>query len=167
MFNTVILIGNLGRDPEIKMTQDGHQIAHFSLATSCHWIDEKGEWYTRTCWHKIVVYRESIVRWIIKNKLKKGSRVWVEGSLTYSAWKDRWGHRHRISYILVSDYYGRVGDLSPKNPAELLSPENRESEEGPQILEQEKDSHTNSLEQAFELPDEPFQHNLQNNGETQ
>lgn len=165
MLNTVILIGNLGRDPEIKMTQDNRQIAHLSLATSSSWIDEKGEWCTRTCWHKIVVFRESIIRCIIKNKLKKGSRVYVEGSLTYNAWKDRWGCRHRTSAILVSDQYGRVGDLSPKKPTELLSPKNCESEEGSQMLEQEEDSLVHSREQAFELPDEPFQNNLQNNGE--
>ena len=165
MLNTVILIGNLGRDPEIKMTQDSRQIAHLSLATSSSWRDEKGEWHTRTCWHKIVVFPESIVRWIIKNKLKKGNRVWVEGSLTYNAWQDRWGYRHRTSSILVSDYYGRMADLTLKNSAAAPSSENCEFEEGPHDLEQEEDSPVHSREQAFELPDAPFQINQQNNGE--
>lgn len=101
MLNKIILKGNLGRDPEIQVTQDGRKIAKFSLATSSMWRDRAQEWHKHTNWHKIIVYRETTVRWI-KDVLKKGDLVYVEGKLMYKHHKDKDGNFHWTTYITIS-----------------------------------------------------------------
>ena len=107
MLNQVILEGRLGRDPDIFMTQHGRQIAKFSLATSTTWKDETGEWQTKVHWHEIVVHRDSTIRWI-KDVLKQGDLVHVEGRLTYHHWEDRHNQQRRKARIIVSERYGKV-----------------------------------------------------------
>lgn len=153
MLNKIILIGNLGRDPEIQTTQDGRQIAKFSLATSSSWRArprENTEIYSATDnaaangsdivthhasfssslslsssqdqveWHRIVVFRDTTVRWI-KDVLKQGDTVYVEGRLTYYKYQDPQGRSHRISNIAVSGQHGRVEHLRSKKPLNLSS----------------------------------------------
>lgn len=115
MLNRIILAGNLGRDPEIQVTQHGREIAKFSLATSAKWKDKDGEWQKHTYWHHIVVYRDSTVCWI-KDNLKKGDPVFVEGTLTYHHGEDKRGNAYRATHIKVSGQYGRVHCLRSKNP---------------------------------------------------
>jgi single-strand DNA-binding protein len=110
MLNRVVLKGNIGRAPEIWMTQDGREIATFSLATSSSWKDSDGEWQTCTDWHKITVFRESTVRWI-RDVLKSGDTVYVEGKLTYQHKTDK-AHRTRIiPHIVIFGYEGKVEHL--------------------------------------------------------
>ena len=72
MLNQVILEGRLGREPDIFMTQQGRQIAKFSLGTSTTWKDETGEWQTKVHWHEIVVHRDSTIRWIkVRSQARK------------------------------------------------------------------------------------------------
>ena len=86
--NKVIIIGNLGQDPEIRKTQDGREIANFSIATSEKWFDKStGEKKERTEWHKISVFSQGLVD-IIKQYVKKGSKLYIEGALQTRKWKD-------------------------------------------------------------------------------
>lgn len=114
MFNNVTLEGRLARNPEIQLTQRGMQLAKFSIATSTLWQDGTREWHKQTHWHKIVVSRESTVRWI-KDTLKQGDLVHVEGTLIYRHWKDAYGQRRRTAQIIVSEEKGHVEDHRFKN----------------------------------------------------
>ena len=106
MLNKVILKGNLGRDPQIWVTQKGQEIATFSLATHTSWKDKEGEWQTSTDWHKITVFKESTIRWL-KDILKQGVTVYVEGKLRYQ--RQIKYHQIRLTpHIVVTNQEGRV-----------------------------------------------------------
>ncbi len=90
--NKAILIGNLGRDPEIRSTQDGTKIANFSVATSENWRDRStGERRERTEWHRVVIFDEKLTE-IAEKYLRKGSKVYVEGQIQTRKWQDQSGH---------------------------------------------------------------------------
>jgi single-strand DNA-binding protein len=98
--NRVCLIGNLGKDPEIRRTADGSAVANFSIATSEVWTDKgTNEKRERTQWHNITVWPEQLVK-IAEQYLRKGRRVYVEGQLEYRKWQDRDG-KDRISSDVV------------------------------------------------------------------
>lgn len=87
--NKVILIGNLGKNPEIRKTQNGSDVASFSIATSEQWKDKNtGEKKTKTEWHNIVVFQSGLIS-VIKNFVKKGTKVYLEGSLQTRKWTDK------------------------------------------------------------------------------
>ena len=89
--NKVILIGNLGKDPEIRNTTDGKEVATFSLATSESWKDKNtGEKKEKTEWHRIVVFSQGLVG-IVKSYVKKGSKLYIEGQLQTRKWTDKNG----------------------------------------------------------------------------
>jgi len=89
--NKVILVGNLGADPEIRRTQDGRPIANFSVATSENWRDKNtGERRERTEWHRVVVFNEGLCK-VIESYLRKGSKVYLEGALQTRKWQDQSG----------------------------------------------------------------------------
>ena len=89
--NKVILVGNLGRDPEIRSMPNGDRIANFSLATSETWRDKSsGERKEKTEWHRVSVFNDNIVK-VVENYVKKGSTVYVEGSLQTRKWTDKDG----------------------------------------------------------------------------
>ena len=89
--NKVILVGNLGADPEIRRTQDGRPIANFSVATSESWRDKAtGERRERTEWHRVVVFNEGLCK-VIESYLRKGSKVYLEGALQTRKWQDQSG----------------------------------------------------------------------------
>ena len=107
--NKIILIGNLGRDPEIKAFQNGDKIANFSIATSEKWTDkatlEKKE---VTHWHRIVVRNQNIVK-VVDRYVKKGSSVCVEGKLTYRKYKSPLDGSEKISTeIVIGSYNGEL-----------------------------------------------------------
>ena len=108
MLNRVFLIGNLGRDPEFKVTQNGKEIGTFSLATKYAWKDEDDKSYTCVDWHRVIVVRDVTVTWM-KEKLKKGDTVYVEGKLTHKTWTDKYNQPHVASRIVV---FGREGNVS-------------------------------------------------------
>lgn len=85
--NKVILIGNLGKDPEMKYTPSGVPVAKFSLATNEKYKDKGGEWQERTEWHNVIAWQRMAE--IIGEYVKKGSRVYVEGKLQTSSWEDK------------------------------------------------------------------------------
>ena len=99
--NKVILIGNLGQDPEVRYTQAGAPVASVSVATSDSWKDKQsGELQERTEWHRVVFF--SRLAEIVNEYLKKGSRVYVEGSLRTNKWQDKEGHDRYTTEIIAN-----------------------------------------------------------------
>jgi len=100
--NKVILIGNLGKDPEIKYTPSGVPVAKFSLATNERYKDKSGEWQDRTEWHNIVAWQR--LAEIVGEYVKKGSKIYVEGRLQTSSWEDKQsGEKKYRTEIIAQD----------------------------------------------------------------
>ena len=95
--NKVILIGNLGRDPEVRFTQGGTPVANFTMATTERWNDPSGEKKERTEWHRIVVWGKQAE--VAAEYLKKGRSVYVEGSLQTREWTDRDGNKRYTTEV--------------------------------------------------------------------
>ena len=113
--NKVILIGNLGRDPEIRQTGDGKEIATLNLATSESWKDRvSGEKKEKTEWHRIVIFNEGLVG-VIKNYIKKGSKLYVEGSLHTRKWVDNAGQEKYTTEIVLQNFNAQLILLDGKN----------------------------------------------------
>ena len=106
--NKVILIGNLGRDPEIRRTQDGRPIANLRIATSESWRDKAtGERRERTEWHTVVIFSEPLCR-IAEQYLRKGSKVYIEGQLETRKWQDQSGQDRYSTEIVLRPYRGEM-----------------------------------------------------------
>jgi single-strand DNA-binding protein len=102
--NKVMLIGNLGRDPEIRQTQDGRPIANISVATSESWKDKTtGETRERTEWHRVVIFNENLAK-IAEQYLKKGAKVFLEGSLQTRKWQDRDGQDRYTTEVVLQGF---------------------------------------------------------------
>ena len=114
--NKVILVGNLGADPEIRRTQDGRPIANFSIATSESWRDKNtGERRERTEWHRVVCFNEGLCK-VIEQYVKKGSKVYVEGQLQTRKWQDQSGQDRYTTEIVANEMQmlgGRAGAGAP------------------------------------------------------
>jgi single-strand DNA-binding protein len=106
--NKVILVGNLGRDPEIRSTQGGTRIANLSVATSESWRDRaSGERKERTEWHRVVVFNEKLVE-IVEKYLKKGAKLYLEGALQTRKWTDNSGQERYTTEIVLQNYRGEL-----------------------------------------------------------
>ncbi|MDX2265407.1 MAG: single-stranded DNA-binding protein [Hyphomicrobiales bacterium] len=115
MHNRAQLIGNLGKDPEIRATRDGREIASFSLATSESWRDrETGEKRERVEWHQVVVFSEGLVK-VVKGYLKKGMRVLVEGKIATRKWQDNEGRDRWSTEIVLQGYDAKLLMLEKPN----------------------------------------------------
>ncbi|HEX8815356.1 MAG TPA: single-stranded DNA-binding protein [Terriglobales bacterium] len=100
--NKVILVGNLGKDPEVKYTQSGMPVAKFTVATNERFKDKDGQWQDRTEWHNLVAFQRTAE--IVGEYLKKGGKVYIEGSLRTSSWDDKEsGQKKYRTEILVND----------------------------------------------------------------
>jgi single-strand DNA-binding protein len=100
--NKVILLGNLGKDPEVKYTPSGVPVAKFSLATNERYKDKSGEWQERTEWHNIVAWQR--LAEIVGEYVKKGSKIYIEGRLQTSSWEDKQsGEKKYKTEIVASD----------------------------------------------------------------
>jgi single-strand DNA-binding protein len=100
--NKVILIGNLGKDPEVKYTQGGMPVAKFTLATNDRFKDKEGQWQDRTEWHNIVAFQR--LAEIVGEYLKKGGKCFIEGSLRTSSWDDKeTGQKKYKTEIIAND----------------------------------------------------------------
>ena len=116
--NKVILVGNLGRDPEVRATQDGSKIVNLSLATSERWKDRNtGEQRERTEWHRVVIFNENLGR-IAEQYLRKGSNCYIEGQLQTRKWTDQQGAEKYSTEVVLQRYRGELtllggrGDIS-------------------------------------------------------
>lgn len=106
--NKVILIGNLGADPEIRSTQDGRPIANLRIATSETWKDRNtGERREKTEWHRVVIFSEGLAK-IAEQYLKKGSKVYVEGQLQTRKWQDQNGQDRYSTEVVLSGFNGTL-----------------------------------------------------------
>lgn len=106
--NKVILVGNLGKDPEIRMTQEGVKIANFSLATSEQWRDKNTqERVARTEWHRVVVFNEKLAE-VAEKYLRKGSKIYVEGQLQTRKWTDQTGQERYTTEVVVPRFRGEI-----------------------------------------------------------
>jgi len=102
--NKVILVGNLGKDPEIRRTQDGRPIANLSVATSESWRDKAtGERKEKTEWHRVVIFNEGLCK-IVEQYLKKGSKVYLEGSLQTRKWTDKDGNDKYSTEVVLQGF---------------------------------------------------------------
>lgn len=109
--NKVILIGNLGADPEIRFTPSGAQVANVNLATSESWTDKSGEHQERAEWHRIVLWRK--LAEIAGQYLKKGSRVYIEGKLQTRSWEDQKGQRRYMTEVVANNIEMLSGSGGP------------------------------------------------------
>ncbi len=106
--NKVILIGNLGADPEIRHTQDGRAIANLRVATSESWRDKaSGERREKTEWHRVVIFNENLAK-IAEQYLKKGSKVYLEGSLQTRKWEDQQGQERYTTEVVLQGFNGQL-----------------------------------------------------------
>ncbi|HVC51515.1 MAG TPA: single-stranded DNA-binding protein [Stellaceae bacterium] len=106
--NKVILVGNLGRDPEIRSTQDGMRIANLNLATSESWRDRvSGERKERTEWHRVVIFNERLVE-LAEKYLRKGSKLYVEGALQTRKWTDQQGQERYSTEVVLQRFRGEL-----------------------------------------------------------
>ncbi len=106
--NKVILIGNLGADPEIRRTQDGRPIANLRVATSESWKDKNtGERREKTEWHRVVIFNENLCR-IAEQYLKKGSKVFIEGALQTRKWQDQSGQDRYSTEVVLQGFRGEL-----------------------------------------------------------
>lgn len=112
--NKVILVGNLGRDPEIRSTQDGTRIANLSVATSETWRDRNsGERRERTEWHRVAIFNERLVD-VVEKYLRKGSKVYIEGQLQTRKWTDQNGQDRYTTEVVLQRYRGELTMLDSR-----------------------------------------------------
>src|SRR6266702_6469176 len=116
--NKVILVGNLGKDPEIRRTQDGRPIANLSVATSETWRDKNsGERKEKTEWHRVVIFNEGLCK-VAEQYLKKGSKVYIEGALATRKWTDQSGVEKYSTEIVLQGFGGTLTMLDGKSSGE-------------------------------------------------
>ena len=119
--NKVILLGNLGQDPDIRTMQNGKKVCTFSLATSDSWKDkETGEKKEKTEWHRVVVFNEGLIG-VVESYIKKGTKLYVEGSLQTRKWTDDKGVEKYTTEIVIQGYGGRIDIVSAKGNNQELS----------------------------------------------
>lgn len=111
--NKVILVGNLGRDPEVRATQSGDKVANLSIATSERWRDREGNNQERTEWHRVVIFGK--VAEVAERYLKKGAKVLIEGQLQTRKWQDQSGQDRYSTEVVVSGFRGNMTMLDGRS----------------------------------------------------
>jgi single-strand DNA-binding protein len=152
--NKVMLIGNLGADPEVRSTANGSRVANLSVATSRQWNNQAGERQEKTEWHKIVAWNSRVSKLadFVEKYLKKGDRVYVEGRVEYRTWEDREGNTRYVTEInarelipLSSRSGGGGGEMEATAPAHAAQPvtagesKPQSYEDFPEALDEEDD----------------------------
>jgi single-strand DNA-binding protein len=113
--NKVILVGNLGRDPEVRNTQDGSKIVNLALATSETWNDRaSGERKEKTEWHRVVIFNDRVAD-VAERYLKKGAKVYVEGSLQTRKWTDQSGQERYSTEVVIGRFNGQLTMLDTRS----------------------------------------------------
>ncbi|MBB3764845.1 single-stranded DNA-binding protein [Sphingomicrobium lutaoense] len=111
--NKVILVGNLGADPEARSLSNGGEVVNLRVATSETWKDRDGNRQERTEWHQVVIWNENLGR-VAKNYLKKGSKVYLEGQLQTRKWQDQNGNDRYSTEVVLQRYRGELVLLDPR-----------------------------------------------------
>ncbi len=113
--NKVILVGNLGRDPEVKSMQNGGELVNLSIATSEQWRDRNSnEKKVKTEWHRVVIFNENLVR-VAKDFLQKGKKVYIEGQLQTRKWQDQTGNDRYSTEVVLGKFRGELQILDGRN----------------------------------------------------
>ena len=142
--NKVMLIGNVGKDPEIRTMNSGNEVALFSLATSEYWKDKTtGEKKDKTEWHRVVVYSQGLVN-IIKNYVKKGTKLYVSGSIQTRKWVDAQGIDKHATEIILQGFTAELQILDPRTSNSNSNNNNNFDEEYYSSLEDSSKSSTNA-----------------------
>ena len=116
--NKVILVGNLGKDPEIRTLNSGDRVANLTVATSETWRDKaSGERKEKTEWHRVVIFNDNLVK-IAENYLRKGAKVYLEGSLQTRKWTDQSGAEKYSTEVILQKYRGELTMLDTRNSGE-------------------------------------------------
>lgn len=119
--NKVILVGNLGKDPEIRRTQDGRPIANLSVATSESWRDKNtGERKEKTEWHRVVIFNEGLCK-IVEQYLKKGAKVYLEGQLQTRKWQDKDGNDKYSTEVVLQGFNSQLTMLDSRGGGGAMS----------------------------------------------
>jgi len=142
MLNRAIIIGNMGRDPEIRTMQNGDSVANLHIATSERWKDKQtGEQKERTEWHRVSIFNPGLVK-LCQNYLAKGSKVYIEGQLQTREWTDQQGVKKYSTEIVLRPYKGELLMLDSKDrPAQQEQPQ-----------EQPQDDFEDEIPFAFIMP---------------
>jgi single-strand DNA-binding protein len=151
--NKVILIGNLGKDPEVKFTPSGVPVAKFSLATNERYKDKSGEWQDRTEWHNIVAWQR--LAEIVGEYVKKGSKIYIEGRLQTSSWEDKQsGEKKYRTEIVAHD----LVLLSGRGEGDGEGRASRGASAGSASAMDQRTPHADEAAQSAEITDEdiPF-----------
>jgi len=113
--NKVILVGNLGADPEVRSMQSGDKLVNLSVATSETWRDrQSGERREKTEWHRVVIFNENLVK-VAEQYLRKGSKVYLEGALQTRKWQDQNGQDRYSTEVVLQKYRGELTMLDGRN----------------------------------------------------
>jgi single-strand DNA-binding protein len=116
--NKVILVGNLGRDPEVRSMQDGRSMVNMSVATSDTWRDrQSGERKERTEWHRVVIFNEKLAE-VAQKFVRKGSKVYVEGQLATRKWTDQSGQERYTTEVVIPRFGGALTMLDGRSGGE-------------------------------------------------
>ncbi len=124
--NKAILLGNLGRDPEIRSMQSGSKMASFSIATSKRWKDRNTqEQKEKTSWHNIVVFGDGLVD-IVEKYVKKGSKIYIEGELQTRKWQDKEGNDRYTTEVILQGYNCNLTLLDSRNNTQITNDNSEE-----------------------------------------
>jgi single-strand DNA-binding protein len=158
--NKVILIGNLGRDPEIRRMQNGNPVCNLSIATSESWRDKQsGERREKTEWHRVVIFNEGLCK-IAENYLKKGSKVYLEGALQTRKYQDQSGAERYTTEVVLQGFNGNLTMLDGRDGGGQSQDGGRSmgyDDRGPSSFEGQGQSQSSSSSMRDELDDDiPF-----------
>tara|TARA_Y100000590_G_C15382456_1_gene886867 strand:- start:323 stop:781 length:459 start_codon:yes stop_codon:yes gene_type:complete len=146
--NKVILLGNLGADPEIRAMQSGNKVASFSLATSKRWKDKSTqEQKEKTSWHKVVVFGDGLVD-IVEKYVKKGSKIYVEGELQTRKWQDQEGKDRYTTEVVLQGFGGNLTLLDSSRNSNI----DNSKQNNPEIEESTNTNNTDSNEMDDDIP---------------
>jgi single stranded DNA-binding protein (ssb) len=107
MINKAIIMGRVGRDPDIRTTRDDKKVANFSVATSETWKDARGDRQEKTTWHNIVIWNEGLVK-VVERYVQKGDLIYLEGQIEKRKWKDDSGNERETTEIVLKAFDGRL-----------------------------------------------------------
>ena len=153
--NKVILLGNIGNNPDIRAMQNGSKLASFSIATSKRWKDKSTQEYKdKTEWHKIVAFGDGLVE-IIEKYVKKGSKVYIEGEISTRKWQDQEGKDRYTTEIILQGYNSTLTLLDSRGSSNTQQLENSENKQIENDLQTE--SNKNITEESSDIDDDiPF-----------
>ena len=150
--NKVILLGNLGKDPEIRSMQSESKMASFSIATSKRWKDRNTqEQKEKTSWHNIVVFGDGLVD-IVEKYVKKGSKIYVEGELQTRKWQDKDGNDRYTTEVILQGYNCNLTLLDSRNSNSQVSDNSQEMDQSKSIEDNSRNQSNDSVDIDEDIP---------------